>query len=170
MKICPKCNETYADDNLNFCMSDGEYLAEVKSNEASPTMVLDKPESMSGHNWGTELNNLETPRQSNPLHPPQQTAQNQQIYQLGANSSPSIAMGRQNKNLAITSLYLGILSVVMFCCYLGIPLGIAAIITGFLGIKKVNTDPQHYGGEGLAITGMVLGGVSFFLTVLRVLF
>ena len=165
MKICPKCNETYADDNLNFCISDGEYLVEVNNSEASPTMVLDNPEIMSGHNWRTKLN-PETPRQSNPSHPPQQIVQDQQIYRLDANSSTSIAVGRQNKNLATASLYLGILSIVMFCCNLGIPLGMAAMITGFFGIKKINTGPQHYGGEGLAIIGMVLGGVGFFLTVL----
>lgn len=173
MKICPKCNETYADDNLNFCISDGEYLVEVKSNEASPTMRLDNPKSMSRNNWETKLN-PENPRQSDPFHHPQQIAQNQQIYQLGANSSPSIAMRSQNKNLATTSLYLGILSIFMFCCYLGVPLGMAAMITGFFGIKKVNTDPQYYGGERLAIIGMVLGGVGFFLTffdlILRILF
>ena len=26
MKICPRCQTTYADDNLNFCLEDGSTL------------------------------------------------------------------------------------------------------------------------------------------------
>src|SRR5215210_1479833 len=26
MKRCPQCNKTYADDTLNFCLEDGEWL------------------------------------------------------------------------------------------------------------------------------------------------
>src|SRR6476620_10388121 len=31
MKICPRCQKTYADDNLNFCLEDGSVLAQAQS-------------------------------------------------------------------------------------------------------------------------------------------
>lgn len=31
MKICPRCQKTYADDNLNFCLEDGSVLAQASS-------------------------------------------------------------------------------------------------------------------------------------------
>ncbi len=45
MKICPRCQKTYVDDNLNFCLEDGSVLAQataeppqtVMMNEARPT-------------------------------------------------------------------------------------------------------------------------------------
>jgi hypothetical protein len=72
----------------------------------------------------------------------------------------------ESQGLSITSLVLGILSLVCSCCaggawYLApIPLlcAIAAIITGFLGMKK--------GGKPLAIVGMSLGGFSILLTII----
>ncbi|MGI9055107.1 MAG: hypothetical protein ACR2F2_04815 [Pyrinomonadaceae bacterium] len=39
MKKCPKCNEHYYDDNLNFCLTDGERL--FFPNDSVPTVVID---------------------------------------------------------------------------------------------------------------------------------
>lgn len=39
MKKCLKCNETYPDDTLNYCLVDGERL--FISNDSQPTIVLD---------------------------------------------------------------------------------------------------------------------------------
>jgi TolB-like protein len=41
MKTCPKCARTYADETLNFCLDDGEWLAEdPDSSEESKTAIL----------------------------------------------------------------------------------------------------------------------------------
>lgn len=32
MKICPTCNETYKDDEINFCLADGSTLVRKRSN------------------------------------------------------------------------------------------------------------------------------------------
>ncbi|MGH9949420.1 MAG: hypothetical protein ACRD6X_19785, partial [Pyrinomonadaceae bacterium] len=37
MKQCPKCITTYADDTLNFCLEDGEWLKEVSANDEPAT-------------------------------------------------------------------------------------------------------------------------------------
>ncbi len=41
--------------------------------------------------------------------------------------------------------------------------GIAALVTGYLGLKNIKTDPNNYGGRGLAIGGMVTGGLFMLL-------
>lgn len=35
MKICPRCQKTYADDNLNFCLEDGSVLTQAQSSPPS---------------------------------------------------------------------------------------------------------------------------------------
>lgn len=63
--------------------------------------------------------------------------------------------------LAIVSMILGILAAVfsVVCCcaygyFLGAPLGIAALITGFISMKK------QADGKGMAIAGIITGAVG----------
>lgn len=37
MKICPVCNQTYADDSLNFCLIDGVGLKQITDTPQSKT-------------------------------------------------------------------------------------------------------------------------------------
>ena len=82
------------------------------------------------------------------------------VAQMGGAAAPppANAAGGQNKTLALVSLIAGILSL---CCWISPLTGLIAIITGFLGMKKANNDPANYGGKGLAIAGLVLGGLLF---------
>ncbi len=41
MKICPKCQKTYTDENLNFCLDDGTVLAQA-GGEMPPTVLLNQ--------------------------------------------------------------------------------------------------------------------------------
>ena len=73
----------------------------------------------------------------------------------------------KTSGLAIASLVLGILSIPTCCCYgFGMLIGIAAIITGAMGISQVNKAPQEFGGKGMAIAGLVCGIVSVVLGIL----
>lgn len=57
---------------------------------------------------------------------------------------------------SVWSLVLGILSI--FCLWL---LGsIPAIILGIIGMKKASTNPQEFGGKGLALAGIITGGIG----------
>ena len=58
------------------------------------------------------------------------------------------------------SLVFGIVSL---CCYISPLTGIVALVTGYMGMKNANNDPQNYGGKGLAIAGMITGGVFLLL-------
>lgn len=71
------------------------------------------------------------------------------------------APGGQQTGLATTSLVLGVLSI----CG-GLLTGIPAIITGIIAYQRTRRDPARYGGSGLAIAGLVLGGCSLFFTAI----
>lgn len=89
--------------------------------------------------------------------------QNQNVGQNTPFQPPPAAGGGQNQTLPIVSLVLGIVSV---CCPLGVIAGLGAIITGFLGMKNANNNPGQFGGKGLAIAGLILGGIFFLLSLL----
>ena len=71
----------------------------------------------------------------------------------------------QNEMLAQVSLGTGIAALVMNCCcgWFSPLLGIAALVTGFLAIKKINESNGLLGGKTLAIAGMVCGGLGIVL-------
>jgi hypothetical protein len=43
MKICPRCQRTYTDDNLNFCLDDGVVLQQGSSSEPPATVFMNQP-------------------------------------------------------------------------------------------------------------------------------
>ena len=43
MKICPKCQKTYTDDNLNFCLEDGSVLSQMQAGAMPETVLLNQP-------------------------------------------------------------------------------------------------------------------------------
>ena len=58
MKICPTCQQTYADDALNFCLNDGAVLVQQKAN-TPPPVFGSQPANTGGaanptapENWG----------------------------------------------------------------------------------------------------------------------
>lgn len=144
MKQCPRCNQTYTDDDLNFCLNDGELL--TSSGDAPPTVFMDPPRVTGQTSW-----------QSAPPPAPWQGSQNMQSTPFG---TPAFVQSR-DQTLPTIALVLGILSVLMICCYGGIWLGLPAAIVGYLGMRNADSDPSRYTGRGMAIGGMVLGIVSF---------
>ncbi len=156
MKVCPKCNQSYRHEDLNFCLSDGEPLLETETHDAPPTIMMDSARITNEGSWGTGYDPAAAPQTL-------QNPQNLQIYQPAGN--PAMAAG-QDKTLPTVSLVLGISSLLLMCCYLGLPLGAGALITGFIGISKANGDPQMFGGKEIAIIGMVLGGIGLALTII----
>lgn len=67
----------------------------------------------------------------------------------------------ESKGLSITSMVLGIVSLVMLCLwYVSIPCAILAIIFAIVGRKK--------GGKGMATTGLVLGIIALAIDVVIV--
>ena len=70
-----------------------------------------------------------------------------------------------NQNtLGILGLVFGILGVLMdWCWFLGLPLGVAGLVLGGLGLKKAS-DGQA-GNRGLALAGAICGGSAIVLSI-----
>jgi hypothetical protein len=147
MKTCPACKQTYTDNELYFCLNDGEMLV-AKTADTQPTIFMDAPRT-TNQNWqGTPQNTNFQNRQVTP---------NQQF------NSPVQIIG-QNQTLPTISLILGIIGLLSSCCWGGFPLGLIAVILGYLGIRNVNSNPQQYGGNNLAIGGIICGIVGFLIS------
>lgn len=156
MKQCPRCNQTYTDDQLNFCLNDGELLTNLASastryaDDSPPTIILDQARVTNPANWPASSS---TPAQWQPQNLQNQPYGSPQFVQKRDQTLPTIAM------------ILGILSIALICCYGGIWMGLPAAILGFLGMRNADTDPGRYGGRGMAIAGMVLGAVSLLASL-----
>lgn len=69
--------------------------------------------------------------------------------------------------MSIVSLVTGILSILLSCCYLGIPLGAAGLITGYLSKKQNAESGGMQQGDGLALAGMICGGIGALLGLIH---
>lgn len=79
-----------------------------------------------------------------------------------------MAPGGKTNVLAIVSLVCGILSVIGMCCYVGIAMGPAALVTGFLARKQIAESNGAESGDGMALAGMICGAVgllAFFAVI-----
>lgn len=86
MKICPQCNKTYNDDNLNFCLDDGAVLnqagaAQKGQNDLPDTVLISQPPQTAQNepfgtgeqdknfgaqqtNWGASQQTVQSPKKS----------------------------------------------------------------------------------------------------------
>lgn len=94
-------------------------------------------------------------------------------HQMGASpewNPPPAPVGQyrgtgQSQTLAIIAMVCGILSIPGLCCWVGILLGPAGAIMGFIAKNKADADPQHYTGRGMAIAGIITGVVGTLLEI-----
>jgi Na+-driven multidrug efflux pump len=100
--------------------------------------------------------------------PPPAPVSEWQNQNLGANQpfQPSGASVGQNQTLAIVSLVCGVLSII--CCFSFIT-GPAGLITGFMAKNKADQDPAQFGGRGLALAGMITGGIGTLIGILVII-
>lgn len=153
---------TYNDDQVNFCLNDGEMLTPMGqptryADDAPPTVLLDKSRVTNPTDWPS------TPPPS-PIG--QWQSANPPMPQFGQYVLPF----SPNQTLAAVSLGLGITSLVIgWCCSSGLMLGPAALVTGFIALSQIKKDPAKYGGRGMAIGGIATGAVFLSIYVLILL-
>ncbi|MFC4018150.1 DUF4190 domain-containing protein [Micromonospora sp. GCM10011542] len=74
----------------------------------------------------------------------------------------------QNNTLGLVSMILGIASIPLVCCFfLGIPVGIAAVVTGWLGRQKAAQGQASNAGQAKA--GLICGAVAVVLGILLII-
>jgi len=167
MKQCPRCHQTYSDDQLNFCLEDGEMLSSFVQerpvtrygDDSPPTVMLKEPRPTNPSNWPSPAT----------AAPPAQW-QGQAMNAPQGQFAPFMMVASPSQTLAVVSLGLGIGSMTIgWCCSLGLLLAPAALITGFLALSYIKKEPDKYGGRGLAIGGITTGTVFISLYVLVML-
>lgn len=163
MKRCPKCSQTYTDSDINFCLNDGELLSRLAedtyrspfSEDPPPTVVMNPPRTTNPTGWQP---------------PSQPMTQWQPAGSPQPQFTPYMMPASPNQTLAIVSLALGAGSMTVgWCCSMGLALGPAAIITGFISLSMIKKDPTTYGGRGLAIGGIVTGTIFLAIYILIML-
>ena len=75
--------------------------------------------------------------------------------------SQYVVEGNRRKGMAVASLVLGILAVLSLGI-LGI-LGIIGLVLGIVAYRRAKQSPAKYGGEGMALAGMIVSGLSLFM-------
>ncbi|GAB3953656.1 DUF4190 domain-containing protein [Micromonospora vulcania] len=106
--------------------------------------------------------------------PPYQDPYGQQPAPYGTPGYPNAGYPQaqgQNNTLGLVSMILGIASIPLVCCFfLGLPVGIAAVVTGYLGRQKVAQGQASNAGQAKAglICGAVGVGVGILLIILNV--
>lgn len=165
MKRCLKCGRVYADADLNFCLDDGELLIREYP-DASAGSLYDEPPTAIFAEPPTILS--DPTRRTSPSGWPEPTrSQTNPLYSAPPLMSAPVMQHRApDQTMATVSLVLGVLSIVLVCCYGGLWLGAPAAIVGYFALKRVASDPINYGGKSMANAGLVLGIISFVLTFL----
>ena len=72
-----------------------------------------------------------------------------------------------SNGLALAALICGALAIpTTCCCSIGsMPLGIAAAVMGGIALSKAKAQPQLYGGKGMALAGIICGGVAIVFAI-----
>ena len=73
---------------------------------------------------------------------------------------------RQSCGLALTSMVLGLFSLVCLGPFAGVP----AIICGFVALGKINRSNGTLTGQGQAITGIITGFISLLMILFWIMF
>lgn len=147
----------------------GGVTSPTASPTASPTPAAGGTASDLGSSFsgGVESNAFDDLPSSAPSAAPNPFSQTAPYAPPGPTSGGNVAGPRpmtpggtsnQAHPVSIVSLIFGILSLTMgCCCWLHIPLGITAVVTGGFGIHFGN---QGRGGKGMAIAGLVMGIIA----------
>src|SRR5688500_7131832 len=158
MKRCPKCGQTYADKDLNFCYNDGEllsYLAEdaVRGTVTGGPKYADDPPP-------TEFMGAARVTTDSAWNPPQSPPAVWQGNEPNVPFSQYPTHVSANQTLAIVSLGLGVGAVTVgWCCSSGFVLSPAALVTGVIALVQIKKDPKRFSGRGFAIGGIVAASV-----------
>ena len=164
-KRCPKCGQSFADPNLNFCLNDGELLmyaddgpstsfedepppTKYADDDSPPTLMMNNPRATDPIGWAGTAS------------PPARWQGQQIVTPPGHHPVQYAPISTQNQILGILSIIFGACSLTIgWCCSTGLLFGPAAIVLGIIALIQNKNDPAAYGGRGLAIGGIVTGAL-----------
>jgi len=169
MKYCPQCNRQYPDAWITFCTDDGALLQDELSPSGDP-------------NWDPRIRGPQTDVASEqqtqwlPRDPPTARAwiaPDERAPMADRPWQPPPAPPRPNvqgqpQGLAVAAFVAGIISLTFgWFCMFPIP-GIVAVILGLVALAQINKAPNS-SGRGLAIAGVIMGGINLAFLLLWIL-
>jgi len=83
-------------------------------------------------------------------------------------SSPVYSVTPGRSRMALWSMILGIVAIPTTVVIIGFPLGMAALVLGIISLVAIHKDPA-LGRKGMAISGIVLGALSFTMIPIALL-
>jgi hypothetical protein len=79
-----------------------------------------------------------------------------------------MAGSSQSNTFGLLSMIFGIVSIPLLCClYIGVPIGIAAVVLGIIGVNKANSGEAN--NKGMSIAGIACGGSGTLLGLLWII-
>jgi hypothetical protein len=161
MKRCPTCNQTFSDEWLTFCTTDGTSLIESETLPQSlPTLVMPQGE--------TRETSVEPARPT--FSPAENRPASQGVPSAWQPPPPPVMMAGPSQGLAVSSMVLGLVSITLgWCCSFGLLTAPVAIVLGIVALSQIKSKPNRYTGKPLAIAGIVSGGLYFVLLAVIVL-
>lgn len=167
IKRCPTCNQEFTDEWLTFCTNDGTSLVPVEGpSEEPPPTVVSMPPSVSPLEQPT-MHMPGAVSTQPPTYRPPQSLQPGLAQQGWSPPPPPPTLPVTEKNLALVSLILGVVSITIgWCCYFGVLTAPIAIGLGIYALSLIKKEPNKYGGRGLAIGGIVTGSFYFLFVLI----
>ena len=167
MKRCPTCNQQFTDEWLTFCTQDGSSLVEIKAPvEPPPTFAYPPiPPTVSR----SEQPTLDLPGR---LHPAAHSSTRATNFATRLAAAAATIRGCAATNDGCFSLVLGIVSITLgWCCSFGILTAPVSVALGIAALVQIKNNPSRYTGKGMAIGGIVTGGLYFaFMLLLIVIY
>jgi len=171
MKHCPTCSANFDDDDLGYCTDDGTPLL----SGANPFAPDEQATKVFAATAPTEVMSAPRPTEYGAGTPPLQTP-TPEPYRWAKEGPPTwnpppapvpvpypAFRQQQQTTIAVLSLVFGVASITIGWLCFGLPLGILAIILGFVALSQIKRKPEQYGGKPLAIGGMVTGGIMLLV-------
>jgi hypothetical protein len=158
MKRCPICNETFVEEWLSFCTKDGTTLIEDTgaASERPPTIMASPPVVST-----PEPDKLNLPVAD--YGAPAPRFGEERIQPAWQPPPPPSYAQPQNKSLATASMVLGIISITVGWFCLGPIPATIAVILGLVALSQMKKNPDHFGGQPFAWTGIITGGLMLLI-------
>lgn len=129
MKICPRCQRTYPDDNLNFCLDDGSVLTQAGPATPPETVLMNQPR-------------MTDPNTGQPSQPG---------MQAGWNTAPQQYSVQPKKSSKTWLWVLGILALVGLLCGGGI-IGFFAYVASKVDSNTVSNTSTNTNKKTIAVS------------------
>ena len=83
----------------------------------------------------------------------------------GAGWPPAGPVGPVQNQKALAALILGLISIPMMFCCIGLGTGIVALVLGILGRKEIQSSGGAQTGDGMALAGIIIGIITIVVTI-----